>query len=539
MDQDPDRRRQGRPADQATATEPTAQDPGPGVHVLVAAEPLRAARNIANQLGAELADTAVTAELAVQARLGAQPDPPAHADANEIRRLAAELSDAPADPGADQRLAAQLASHRAAPAIRAPTADDPAHLRYLAAAVERAERIQRRTEEATTERLATSLNTGLAVHPDTLRRASAGVLDEQRAVAEIEAALERLGSGPGSSGAAPTRRSSSAASVRAGPERAPAGGERTPTVAYAPGSLLIAVGVVLLGVALAGGILLTSLPPVLAIAPILLGLLIGGAVRRWSREEVDADRVQASEPLSRPADPLPEGPAFDGAHRGPQSAQDRQREEWAHRRDTLAARLSNARERLEAAQRDWAALAGDDVDATDIDEVVARNDPQFGMLSDVASETVAVRTATRVVTQARQAWEAAWAELGMEAPEAATSGDALEAALSQLQDRAGEGAAPHGEEPAEDEGLDVEEAERAERRIELRAQLDELLAGRPLDDVLATLPDDESVAVPPLVLVEPFSGLGARRRTVLKEQLGALDSRLQVIVVVRDRADIP
>lgn len=540
MDLDPDRPRDGAPVDQAGDADATEQDPGPGVHVLVTADAAGTGRRLAERLGAELDDTAVTAELAVQARLSHQQDAPAHRARDEIRRLAAEISDAPSDAAADLQLAEQLAARRAAEAVRVPTPADLPRLRDLAAAVERAERIRRRTEEATAERLATSLNTGLAVHPETLRRASAAVLEERREAAGIEAALERLGTDPGSLQATQGRGASGGSRVSIGrPAQSPTGEAAAPHVSHAPGSLLIAIGILLLGVALAGGILLSSLPPVLAVAPILLGLLIATVIRRWSREDQTerSDRARASATLENAAGPMPEGPVVDARDRSGERGPDPQRVEWTQRRDALEAQLAVVRERLEAAQRDWAGLAGDDADAADIEAVVARNDPQFGMLRDVAAETAAVRTAERVAGLARQAWESAWAELGQSAPDP-ESGDSFEQALSGLQQTAEGGEEPHVA-MASGDGLDVEEAERATRRIELRERLDVLLGGRTLDDVLAAPPDEEPQVPRPLVLVEPFSGLGTRRKAVLKDQLDALDDRLQVILVVRDRAEIP
>ena len=164
----------------------------------------------------------------------------------------------------------RIAAHRATAPLRTLAAAHVAHLRLLAAAVERADRVRQRTERAANQRLQAVLRVGSAVDADTLRLASAGLLRAERDVAELEAADAPPAGEPEPDGLA----------VRPTPPPA-----TTPSIPSS-GSDAIAVGVLLLSVALSGAIVLTSAPHVLAIGPILLGIFIAGVVRRgWATEE--------------------------------------------------------------------------------------------------------------------------------------------------------------------------------------------------------------------------------------------------------------
>ena len=70
-----------------------------------------------------------------------------------------------------------------------------------------------------------------------------------------------------------------------------------------------------------------------------------------------------------------------------------------------------------------------------------------------------------------------------------------------------------------------------------RDRLNDLLSGRPLEAVVARVPGPNPDLAPPLVLVEPFDGLGAGRRATMKAQLEALAGHHEVIVIVRSGSD--
>jgi hypothetical protein len=67
----------------------------------------------------------------------------------------------------------------------------PPDLDQLAASMRRAEVIREQTRAATAERLATSFNTRLAIHPDTVRRAAAELLDARAACSATERRVRR------------------------------------------------------------------------------------------------------------------------------------------------------------------------------------------------------------------------------------------------------------------------------------------------------------------------------------------------------------
>ena len=123
--------------------------PGPpesgGLIVMVRPDPATAARALADDLRADLAVGGAAAEAALERLIG---------------RLAAEVE---------------------------PTRD----LDELATAMRRAEAIRERTRAATAVRLAASFNTRLAIHPDTIRRAAAELLDARADALAAEQATER------------------------------------------------------------------------------------------------------------------------------------------------------------------------------------------------------------------------------------------------------------------------------------------------------------------------------------------------------------
>ena len=143
-----------------------------------------------------------------------------------------------------------------------------------------------------------------------------------------------------------------------------------------------------------------------------------------------------------------------------------------------------------------------------------------------------MRAARALSTRARQHWEAAWAELDVKAPADATSGDALEAALADLPRRIER----NRRDPVENHPL-VEVSDLAGRRDGVRERLHKALAGRSLESVVAWETGPQPAGIAPLVLIEPFHGLGTQRRARMRDQLAALADHHEVIVIVRDKTN--
>lgn len=130
---------------------PGSAPPGPpegpgGLIVIIRDDPIAAARALATDLRAPIAIGGPATERAL-GRLGADPE-----------------------PQEDQR----------------------AHLDRLAAAMRRAEAVSERTRAAAAEDIARSINTGLAIHPDTLQRAADELLDAR---ADLDRARRRRSEG--------------------------------------------------------------------------------------------------------------------------------------------------------------------------------------------------------------------------------------------------------------------------------------------------------------------------------------------------------
>jgi hypothetical protein len=279
--------------------------------------------------------------------------------------------------------------------------------------------------------------------------------------------------------------------------------------AVSPDSALIAGGVLLLSVALAGAILLTSLPPVLAIAPILLGLFVAALIRRTT--PLQADPFSVATPLPAPAATRGTGVSINA----PTATQLLQGEAPAEQTSAIERRAVAT----DPADQQLDAPSGDDV----------RN------VLVPASGTAAVRAATQFASTARLAWETAWTELGASARAEPVTGPALDAALAELQERL------EAAEPSPVVAADIPNPASAgnEARSASREHLDELLAGRSLDAVLATEPGPPPLAPPPLVLVEPFVGLDDERRAAMRSGLEALAGHHEVIVIVQAGSDNP
>jgi hypothetical protein len=431
-----------------------ALERGPGVHVVADAFPARAGRMLAAALGADLAETAASAARALQVRLGTS-------DAEvEVDRATSDAADA--------QLAERLATYQSETPNRTLAAAHVARLRQLATTYERARRVRARTEEAARERLGIPIAGG-APGP---RQAEApvGRLCAPEAVAGGDEA--DVAAAPGGTGL----------QLDLPPASRPASHLRLQD------SALIAGGVLLLGVALAGAVLLTDIAPIVAMGPILLGLVVASSIRRPAPVRAAPQR-HLEQPLLLPTPPSVEAAESQGL------------------------------------------------------DLPAGSHPLSAPGADATTDDAAVAAARHVEDEARAAWKAAWSDFGLRAPLEAISGPALDAALADLEEhivaggRSRSGAMADPSEPGDP--LGESDASLSFERAVSHEKLGELLASRSLDAVLEHESGPSPGVIRPLVLVEPFAGVDDDRRQVMQRQLEALAAYHEVIVVVRDKADGP
>jgi hypothetical protein len=402
---------------------------GPGVRVIADAHPARAGRALAAALGADLADTAAATDLAISERLGRPIGASTPADVIDLRDATggAGQQAGPSHPEGDQFLDERLAAWDAAAPTLTLALAHVARLRLLAAALHRAERVRARTELAAHER------------SGELSRPAAGRTADQPSTAPQAVDVPEAPAPP-------------ADKLEPGMTlervRPPAStGPITSRDVRSPDSALIAGGVLLLSIALAGAILLTALPPILAIAPILLGLFVAALIRT---APIWPDRFTTNAAHDSLAASRRTGVSINAPTAG-ESRQPRASRARAPDVDPKGMALGEGHDWTEEAPRD-----------ADYEE------PVVGL----ASETAAVRAAHQLVSSARQAWETAWTELGEQAPADATSGRELDAALARLQQRI----------------VGDHETPGAGSRAASRQRLNELLAGRDLEAAVAAEP---------------------------------------------------
>lgn len=506
MDEDGGSRRDTPSRRAKTQTEVTPER-GPGVHVVTAVYPARAARTLAAAIGADLAETAAAAAVAIRARLGGRQDPSGGGAGDDGEAAAGALSTAEAEI----LLGLRLETHRIEAPTRTLAAAHVARLRQLAAAAERAERVREHTRRSLAETLAALPEAGVVASADSLRRASTAVLNARRAVAQFEAADQ--------------------AAAQPGTQIQPVHREPPdPPTRPSLDSALVAGGVMLLGVALGGAILLTSLPTVIAIGPILLALVIAALVRRtttvvtgWSDTRGLFDIPPGS---SRPAvliDAPTAGATLSTAGAGRDQA----------RGDPGITALDSARARLAETEQRWTRLAGASADPNDITTIIDTNRTLGARRADIVAETAVVRAATRARERARAEWEEAWADLSPGVQPPPTAGDALETALNAVQQRIEDGDSPTPE-PADSGGARDEKSPGGEaRQVAAIRRLNRLLAKRSLELALGEERHRMRRGPAPLVLVEPFAGLDPTQQAVMRQQLDALAAEHEVIVIVR------
>lgn len=339
-------------------------DLGPGLHVLREAEPLKRAGPMATNLRAELCATLDEADATLTERSGF-------------------------------------------PLVDTMTLST---LQVLARRLARAQRIAARTRDRAVAEVGNRLagaGAGLAVHPTTIRDRAASV-DVARV--DLAAAERALADHAAVAAAADERAAAELAAAEAEAERIATGSaaarRRAGPSPRARRSRAIGLIVACLGlglVLLAVGVTLWA-----ALLPVLTASLWA---LRYLRVEEDGDRdeegwQEASNLLSQV------GASADVVFG----------ERWANRShddgqlSLLTARRDRAQEKVRVAARAWHDLAGEDVDISELEEVVRRFDPQHEDARLLAGETVGVRTAEVVLHRFQQRWLAFWRELGLDAP---------------------------------------------------------------------------------------------------------------------------
>jgi hypothetical protein len=190
--------------------------------------------------------------------------------------------------------------------------------------------------------------------------------------------------------------------------------------------------------------------------------------------------------------------------------------------------VRSVEERLRAARRDWGVAAGFEADPEDVDEVIRRRDPQFGLTDDLVSSSPSARAVTSVLRQVRSDWRSLWAALGRTAP---PPDKALVTVL--VQDVRNVVTLP--EEAADALRRTENRADRARRRLALEAAL----GGEDLSELRRSTPARHDLDDRSLVLVSPFFPLAEQRRLQLRAELEALPDDVTVVIVVAHESEVP
>lgn len=341
-------------------THTTYDDLGPGLHVLREIEPLKRAGPMAAQLRADLCATLPQAEAALADRAGL-------------------------------------------PAIDAETL---AALQGLARRLARADRIAVRTRARAlrdVEHRLAATGAGLAVHPTTIRERASAVEEARAEQAAAERALEEHAA-----------RLVAAEEAAQGEAAEAAARAAAPVASEHAGGVVLsgrhrALGLLVAGFGLALVLLAFEVPLWAALLPPLIAALVALRLLRPDEDDDDAeDRREASSLLSQVSASADE---LFGARRAAREIEDQL--------SLLEARRGRAEEERRVAERAWHELAGDEVDVSELEEVVRRFDPQHEDARMLADETVGVRTVEVVFHHVEQRWLASWHELGLDAPPAA------------------------------------------------------------------------------------------------------------------------
>ena len=486
-----------------TLLPPSWDPPGslpPGVTVAPADDPAAAARRLAERVGAELLTTMDEAERALARSAAHERARRLKEEAAEATRLAAALEGA--DPAADRRLLAEApelarqeeagraagelaeearavaAALEAARAAEAPLAAASLRAAEAAAAlgtcslasVEEADARAAADTAATAAALATDAQEALGPRPDPDEARTLAV-EARRRVAEAQDALD-------------------VAELQAATLRS-----------RLTGAVLAAVGVALV---LAGA---RAAPPAVA-AVVPLAAVVAGAVA-WRRRQQAVGRAQdalavAATEADRAAD-RHSGVALELA-------------DWRRR----AERQRGADAAMTEAMVRWEAMAGAGADPERVDELLARRNAVRAAARDLEAAAAAHAEARARVARAEAAWERLATSAGFPA------GTTPAEVLAELERRQAVGA----EARSRLAGL-----VRAEARCEARDRLLELLHGRRLDRLqqeAASAPAPPEGAARPLVLAEPFAGVGGGRRRAFLRELERAVVRAPVAVVTAD-----
>jgi hypothetical protein len=347
----------------------TLEDLGPGLHVMREVDPLKQAGPMATSLGADLCATLPQAEAALEERSTLPTVDPATLSALEV----------------------------------------------LARRIARAQRIAIRTRDRAVveaeQRLA-GVGSGVAVHPSTIRERAAAVETARRALAQAEVALAGHDD---DLQALRAQADADAAAAQAAAEEAARPAAHLRLQAPAPQRRRArAISLVLAGFGLGLVLLAAGVPLYAALVPGLLACVVALRYLRPQPDDDLADREEASSLLSQMSQSTDE---LFGVRRAAR--------ELEERTALLGVQRDRAREDLRVAERAWSDLAGEGVDAADVEEVVRRFDPQHEDARMLAGETVGVRTAEVVLHQFQQRWLAMWADLGAEAPPAEGAEEAV------------------------------------------------------------------------------------------------------------------
>jgi hypothetical protein len=414
-------------------------------------------------------------------------DDPSTAALELVDALDADLVDSLADldPALEGRFAAIESRTRALTALSLHAqlqADDDSirhvvtdldELRRLVGRIQRADELIDSSRGVLRDRL--SSGTGVAVHPDAIRKAALDVTEARAAVSQAETEIADLEAAD-----SPAEEPE----VAPAPPTPPSGGRRD-AILRAVAVFCMALGVGAVGFGL--GYPVALLIPVLAVVWAVLFVI---------RSDDDlADRHLASDNLAAVS------ALTDRAYGGvalsePQELVDARR------------RLAAAGDRLRYAEGVWRGLVGTTVDPADVDEYLTSRDPGFQVGDAELARTPTVRAAEGHRRRLLAQWKLAWWALDRPVP---AVGDAR-AALDALAD----------------EGVDRISVETYEARSPLRRQeqerFEELAEGRSVDELRSAA---DARPAPLVVLDEAgeISGSDLAARTA------ALPSDVRVLVV--------
>lgn len=370
-------------SDLDVGTHPFDADEILGVRVVRDRDPEHAARQLAEELHAEVVRDLDHAERAFAAR------------AEAGRAEAVVLGD-------DERRDLEA---RAAVADATDAVDDAMlrDLRELAGELQVTSRIRANTEAEMTETLNRRLSatSGVAVHPTAIRQAAAQVTDAEADLADCDASLRELGERP-----VPARFIMDDDPFDGGPSMFDEEGleqnRRAVGMSMGVAAMFAGAALVLLST--------TSVPVVvdvvLFVVGVVLAVLLAMRNRRTS-EHRDLGEEQASALLAQ---------AAGGDLAAPAPAPAVTEQEWLSRRAQLDAARERALERLRAARRHWESLAGVDADPHDVDSLLRVRDPQFELIGSASKTSPTVRSVSAVHRRVQARWRVAWAAVGYDEP---------------------------------------------------------------------------------------------------------------------------